>query len=516
MQLNSNPVRSSLAYLPLGTETLTGGNLHLEENTMKKIIGKLAVGLVLFGFLGACKKDKDDNTGLIALAVILGNGVRVNSAADLASESADNYDNNNYGLVTATTVKKWIANWAGTKPDGISGNLIILQSNTAGTGQEYIKPATGVYVYDWNAGGGTDVNFRQERNSGVTYVPTGLPDGARTDAFLKLYNIDLTKDLVVFAAGTDSATGVNVGSLANGFSADLPSTPKGSIYQTTGRGLFWLRYWGADKKNIAILDGDIKSQFAVSELVTTGGQSSPPNTGTFSVKSLKSVDNSVLAQPVENIIAFVKAGGTSSATGFSGSVFIADARFNTTAASNEYAGVASATGVTEYNTGGVTAQNKSAIEGHIKGAVFAPWPKFINQSTGRFKTKSEIAALWKDVTWQSDNTGKSGYQDGQVILQYCRTNARSMITGMSTFIILGKPTAFYDNSWIEWSSLTATTGGKQNLPSGSKFATDSADVTEGLRFNATGVVANYSNLKVNANATTSRQIQIDDLIYKNQ
>ncbi|WP_135354892.1 hypothetical protein [Leptospira kobayashii] len=483
---------------------------------MKNIIGKLAVGLVLFGFLGACKKDKDDNTGLLVLAALLGNGVKVNSAADLAVESADNYDNNNYGLVTATTVKKWIANWAGTKPDGISGNLVILQSNTAGSGQEYIKPATGVFVYDWNQGGGTDINFRQERNSGVTYVPTALPDGARTDAFLKFYNIDLTKDLVIFAAGTDTGTGVNGGSGANGYSTDLPNAPKGSIYQTTARGLFWLRYWGADKKNLAILDGDIKTQFSASELVASGGQSSPTNTGTFSVKSFKNVDNSVLAQPVENVIALVKAGGNSSATGFSGSVFIADARFNGSITANaEYIGTATATGVSEYN-GSSSTNNKSAIEGHIKGAVFAPWPKFINQTTGRFKTKAEIAALWKDVTWQSDNAGKSGYKDGQVILQYCRTNARSMITGMSTFIILGKPTAFYDNSWIEWSSLTSTTGGKQNLPSGSKFATDSADLTESLQFNATGVVATYANLKVNATPTTSRQIQIDDLTYKNQ
>ncbi|WP_411823460.1 hypothetical protein [Leptospira sp. 'Mane'] len=482
---------------------------------MKNIIGKIAVGLVLFGFLGACKKDKDDKTGLLVLAAILANGTKVNSAADLTSESADNYDDNNYGLVTATTLRKWIANWAGTKPSGITGNLVILQSNTAGTGTEYIKPATGVYVYDWNGGGGTDVNFRQERNTGLTYVPTGLPDGARTDAFLKLYNIDLTKDLVVFAAGTDSGTGTG-GTAGNGFSADLPSSPKGAIYQTTGRGLYWLRYWGADKKNVAILDGDIKTQFSASELIASGGQSSPPNNGSFSVKSFSKVDNSVLAQPVENIISLVKAGGNSTITGFTGSVFIADARFNTTAASNEFAGVASATGVTEYNTGGVTAQNKSAIEGHIKGANFIPWPKFINQTTGRFKTKAEILALWKDITWQSDNAGKSGYKDGQVILQYCRTNARSMITGMSTFIIIGKPTAFYENSWIEWSSLTSTSSGKQNLPSGSQFATDTADLTESLQFNGTGVVANYSNLKVNASATTSKQIQIDDLSYKNQ
>ncbi|MBM9577888.1 hypothetical protein JWG45_12095 [Leptospira sp. 201903070] len=142
------------------------------------------------------------------MAGIITNGVKVNTACELVVESNDNYDNIEFGLVTSTTIKRWKSDWAGQKPASITGNLIILQSNQGGAGQEFIKPSNGVYVLSWPKGGGTDISFRQKGNNDLfENEKTGLPDGARTDTFLKLYRIDLSKDLVVFAASSGSGAG---------------------------------------------------------------------------------------------------------------------------------------------------------------------------------------------------------------------------------------------------------------------------------------------------------------------
>ncbi|WP_147456742.1 rhodanese [Leptospira yasudae] len=479
---------------------------------MNRILGIFGIVLALAGFLGSsCKPNekKNNDTILLALAGIAATSVKVNSAAELAVESNDNYDNNEYGLVTATTIKRWRNDWANQKPAAITGNLIILQSTQGATvGQEFIKPTSGVYVYDWPNGGGTDINFRQRRNNGLfENVQTGLPDGARTDAFLKLYRIDLSKDLVVFASGKDTGAGTT-------------ASPKGSTYQTLGRGLYWLRYWGADAKHVAVLDGPIDTQFSAADLTAVGTESSPPNDGTFSVKSFRAVDNSVLVQPVENIIKIVRNPNSHGVSGLTSSVFIADARHNTTSTEREFVGTTDGTGANEIESG-----KKALTEGHLKGAFFAPWLQVVDQTTGRFKSKAAIAALWSNPSgWgHAENGSVSGYQQGQTYLHYCRTNARSMVTGLSTFVILGRPSVFYENSFIEWNGLSANHPDptKRTLPAGSPFATDTVDLTVstggsggGPTFNTTNA-ANYKTV-INPNATTSRQTLIDDWNYKIQ
>ena len=60
-----------------------------------------------------------------------------------------------------------------------------------------------------------------------------VPDGAAMDALLKKYNIDPQNDMIVAAMGT------------------------GSTGNAMAQGRIWyaLRYWGVDKKNLAILNG---------------------------------------------------------------------------------------------------------------------------------------------------------------------------------------------------------------------------------------------------------------------
>jgi 3-mercaptopyruvate sulfurtransferase SseA len=463
--------------------------------------------LTLITALTACKTKNDDSDSQnLLLAGLLLSATKVSTAAELTTESDSNYDNNNYGLVTATKLKSWIDNWSANKPSGITGNLVILLSGTAGS---YIKPATGVLVFDWTNDvfkTGDRLAFRTSRDNGIINDPNALPTGAVTDEILQTYGIDPTKDLLVFAARNDTGAGTN-------------ASPRGSIYQTLHRTLYWLRYWGVDRKNLAVLNGAINqnAEYAASYLTSSSSDLSTPTKGSFSVKSLKAIDNSVLVQPLENVINIARKPTSHNIYGIANDVFLADARHNGTTTDAEYSG-----GTVTLTLGPSSA---ALFAGHIKGAKFTPWPIVIDQTTGKFKSKAELTTLWGDVSgFNAINTSGSGYKEGQTILHYCRTNARSMVTGLSAFLILGKPSIFYENSMIEWTALSAnhTNASLRTLPAGHAFATDTQDLTEsgsntpGPVFNTSASVSQYSSYNINTNATTTRKNIDEDKAYKQQ
>ncbi len=484
---------------------------------MKLFQKSILLIIISVSLLFNCKlKENKDDSNVILLSGLLfaSRQVKVSTAAELTTESDAIYDNNKFGLVTATTLKTWIDNWQVNKPADITGNLVIIHS---GTTSNFIKPANGVLSFDWNNDvfkTGDRFAYRASRNNGIITDPNSLPTGAITDEILQTYGIDPTKDLIVFAARNDSGAGTD-------------ASPRGSIYQGLHRALYWLRYWGVDRKNLAILNGAINQngEFPAGYLTATSADLSTPTKGNFTIKSFSKIDNSVLVQPLENVIAFAKNPTSHNVYGVT-DIFIADARHRYAAAdpgvgggasnSSEYSGSIAA------NTVGPT--SGALFAGHIKGAKFTPWPRVIDQTTGKFKTKSEIASLWSDVRTGFDtvNTVGSGYKDGQTILHYCRTNARSMVTGLSAFLILGKPSVFYENSMIEWTALSAnhTTPGLRTLPPGHKFATDTEELTErgtntpGPAYNASSDINQYAGFNINTSATTSRLNIDEDKAYK--
>jgi hypothetical protein len=142
----------------------------------------------------------------------------------------------------------------------------------------------------------------------------------------------------------------------------------------------------------------------------------------------------------------------------------------------------------------------------------------IDQTTGKYKSKSELASLWNNIeSFHSVNAGKSSLSSNSTIVHYCRTNARSMVAGMSAFLILGKASVFYENSFIEWSALSANNpdSSKNTLPSGSKYATDSASLTGNLSY-LSATTSQYSTFAINQNATTTKKNIEEDKLYKNQ
>jgi thiosulfate/3-mercaptopyruvate sulfurtransferase len=462
-----------------------------------KILNTLTILLITtLGFTNCTKKKNNNNNLLLLLAATY---VKVNTAAELAVESSANYDENNYGLVTSTKLKSWIDNWSVNKPSNISGNLVIILKIVGTSNKKYIKPATGVLVYDWTSNvfqtSSVDAYaFRQSRDNGIITDPNALPTGANTDLVLQTYGIDPTKDLIVFAASNDTGLGTD-------------ASPRGSFYFDLGRAVYWFRYWGVPKENLAILNGayGLNGDFADSYLTSSSGELSTPTPGTFSVKRLRQTDNSVLVQPLENIISFAKDNVNHGVTGVT-EVFFADARHNSTSSANEFNGIA-ATGVS----------GNALFAGHIKTARFTPWPKVIDQTTGKFKSKADLASLWSNVeSFHSVNAGKTSLSSNQTIVHYCRTNARSMVAGMSAFLILGKASIFYENSFIEWSALTANNpdSTKNTLPAGSPYATDTANLTGSLKY--LGTAAQYSVFNINQNATTTKKNIEEDKAYKQQ
>lgn len=449
---------------------------------MKTSLQHQLIAVFTAGFLGACGGNKqNDNNNLLLAALALSNGIKVNSAVELAKESNDDYNLNEYGLITPQTLGKWVNNWAGTKPSGINGKLVILQNGASATvGKEYIAGnGNDVVVYSFTFSDGANAldggdGFSQKRNSGLSDTVSIIANGPKVDAILNRFGIDPINDLVVFVSAANAASHV----------------------QGTLRGFYSFRYWGFDHKNLAFLNGTLP------RLVNTDGNfvpfrsttDIPPNLNNrYSVKSLR-VDNTILMLPVEDVIKAVKDPNNVNVAGLTSSVFISDAR-SSSGSSNEYNGVARST------TSEVSGKYVG-FEGRIKGAKDVPWTGLLD-TEHRFKSKADLKAYYE----------LRGYQQGQTAIQLCRTNNRSQVTGFSYIAILGYPSTYYDGSWIEWGSLTGG-GPAPKLPSDSPFRTDIPELSEVITYNVAGDVDPNLPTNLNSFATTSRKIIEEDKAYK--
>ncbi|MCW7463464.1 rhodanese-like domain-containing protein [Leptospira limi] len=450
---------------------------------MKTSLQHQLVALFTAGFLGACGgNNQDDNQkNLLLAALALSNGIKVNTAVDLARESNDDYNLNEYGLITPQTLGKWVNNWSSTKPNGITGKLVILQNGPSATvGKEYIAGnGNDVVVYSFTFSDGANAldggdGFSQKRNSGLSDTVSIIANGPKIDAILNRFGIDPINDLVVFVSSANASSHV----------------------QGTLRGFYSFRYWGFDHKNLAFLNGTLP-RLAVTDgnfVPFSATTNTPPNLNNrYSVKSLR-VDNTILMLPVEDVIKAVKDPNNVNIAGITSSVFVSDAR-SSSGSSNEYNGVIRST------TSEVSGKYVG-FEGHIKGARDVPWTGLLDTEF-RFKPKSDLKAYYD----------ARGYQKGQTAIQLCRTNNRSQVTGFSYIAILGYPSTYYDGSWIEWGSLTGG-GPAPKLPPDSPYRTDVPELSDIITYNVAGDVDPNLPTNLNSFATTSRKIIEEDKAYK--
>ena len=413
--------------------------------------------------------------------------------ASLAFESADNYDENVYGLITGPTLKGWIDDWAANRPAGIEGKLVILQTSTGEAGYEFITPnGTDVFTYAVDS-----AEWVETRSNGVIETRSVVPSGRAVDTFLAKYNIDPAKDMIVCTQGAAGAF----------------STMK------MGRCWYMFRYWGTAKENVAVLNGGNQwngdnTTLDASYFSATG--STPPMNGTASVKDLPDI-NFALQATVEDMLNVVAAQDINL---LSDGVFIWDARSNNLPASDP------ASSADEYSPDDDSDfRNGGSTQGHPNGAIMLSYNNLLDDTQGYiYKPKAEIQAYldgetdangigFVDGTLQGVGSGRA-YQEGDTVYSYCETTYRAMITGFATGAILGLPTRFYDGAMYEWHSLSneLDLNGDNILPFDSPWRTDKSSYSMFLTNTSNANVT--PRAIVNPYATSANGVINEDLAYK--
>ncbi len=414
----------------------------------------LAVAAVSALLLSGCGEESSDSnqspTGSAA--------VKVNTPAQIAQESADNYDDNVNGLITGKTLKRWISNWEKERPAGIKGKLVILQQTKGPANYQFIKP-NNVNVFTYLTSG----EWREPRSNGVTEIAGIVISGPTTDALLRQFGIDVKNDLIVCAQGTG-----------------------GGAAMEQGRCWYTLRYWGVDKKNLAVLNGGnnyLSGTWTAADFTSTPFSAAEPNQPSpiinkqvSSVRDLL-VDNTALQATLEDVI---NALPTQDVNNKTDGYFLWDGR----SLDQFSAGESSETGVAltdRYDS----FQNSGSRQGHPRGAVQLNWQNLINSTTGIYKSKAELRAYlngetdlngkgFVDGTYQLLGIGNA-YQKGDTAILWCETSARAAVTQIASAVILGLPTRLYDAAAIEWNSLTGGAVDKDGdpiLPADSPWRTD--------------------------------------------
>jgi len=413
--------------------------------------------------------------------------------ASLAFESADNYDDNVFGLITGATLKSWIDDWSANRPEGITGKLVILQTGSGEAGYEFIAP-NGSDVFTYSVG---SAEWVETRSNGIIETISVVPSGRAMDTFLAKYDIDPANDMIVCAQGT----------------AGPGQTMR------AGRCWYMFRYWGTEKENVAVLNGGNQwngdnTTLDVSYFSATA--STPPMTGTASVKDLPGI-NFALQATVEDMLAVVPAQDLNL---LSDGIFIWDARSNNLPASLP------GSGSDEYSPDDDTDfRNGGSTQGHPNGALMLSYNNITDATQGwTFKSKAEIQAYlngetdgngmgFVDGTLQGVGSGNA-YQEGDTVYSYCETTFRAMITGFASGAILGLPTRFYDGAMYEWHSLSneVDSAGNNILPFDSPWRTDKSSYSMFLTNTDPANVA--PRAIVNAYATSANAVINEDLAYK--
>ena len=375
----------------------------------------------------------------------------------LTNKSAAEYGHNRFGLIEADTLEAYATSW-GTKDtaaeDGVpngrpayladDARLVVLQLNKAAraAGEDFVPSsvATGVYVYELDT-----FRFNETRDTGlISETVRYQASGATTDDWLTKYGIDLKRDFVVFAAGANSTT-------------------TGGFFQDLARAIYWLSYWGADLKHLAIVNGTLAQNYT-GTLESTALAEGTFSADAASVRTLRN-DQTGLTLPLEDFLEVVDNGLAAEdvVTGFK-KQFIIDARptaqFLRTATNAAFGDTHPGQFITTaWNSSGApspdaTGQAKSYVpyEGHVKGAVSFPWANLVEDVGGnnwKYKSLTDLETLFTTAGYTPDKAADT------VIVSQCRTNFEVQVNGFAARVVLGYPTVHFDGSLVEYFSLVS-------------------------------------------------------------
>lgn len=401
----------------------------------------------------------------------------VQTPADYATRSNEDYNLNTHGLVTAETAAKLITDWETNKPKG-KRNLYIMQFGniygfsgthtemTAGgeitLGNGYIKsnPEKGVYVFDRTAGCSDEGDTRFD---GVSTMPKPVFTMQEMDAAFQYYGIDPDQDVMLLVLGSDSPTSA------------------GDYMAGVARMWYTLTYWGFSQESIMLLNGqashvlnpEVNSAIAAMGItrndIFAELPSSPPANPQWKSMSKVKVDGTILQATMKDMMDVIDLNSPDN--------LILDAR-----SSSEYAGALKKS-KTESKTCGAAHNEQcyAAFEGHMKGAGNINFTSVLNTTdwTIDINNDGKIDRLDATMTFKPLATldalfAAQGYKEGQTVHTYCRTGTKASLLTFTSAAVLGYKTRMYDGSWIQWGKMANTfdTYGAELVPAGSKWRTD--------------------------------------------
>ncbi|HEY0882511.1 MAG TPA: rhodanese-like domain-containing protein, partial [Archangium sp.] len=334
----------------------------------------------------------------------------------LAVRSSDDYAQNVSGLVTASTVTRWLSSWEANKP--VTGELIVLQLDEVPGDAKWIASSPGVRAYH----APELLRILEPRSNGVLAVGGVPANGSRMDTFLRRFDIDPATDLVLLASGS--------------------STPR-TLSQLT-RAWLSLRYWGLGHEHLALLNGPASE-------VTPLSPTYPdlPFTGTVRVLGLP--DRFELLADLGTVKAAV------------GATPLLDVRTRA-----EFDGTAPSVSTLDATCLDGLSKCTGTFSGRIAGATHLEWTRFV--AGDRFRDLATLDAVLTDVGVDRSRAGIVYDADGH----------ESALVSFAFLAILGVPAQWYAPGFVEWSALNAShpSSGLQALPSSSAWRTDVSSLTQ--------------------------------------
>lgn len=314
-----------------------------------------------------------------------------------AVRSSANFDDNEAGIVTASTVRRWLAEPPAAEA---AGELIILQFGPAPFEGGFLPSPTGVRTYD----APNLATLVQERSNGLFAAQIAPGRGTRLDSFLRNFAINPTTDRILIAAVEASPKAL----------ADLAR-----IWVT-------LRYWGLAHERIAILDGTLTAGFSEEEL--SHAPLAPPADGTWRFPALGRPRFELLAT-LEDVKAQQDSGGP-----------LLDLRPQA-----EFDGAAiSLSGHDDTCLLGAPACT-AVRGGRIRGANRLPLEAIGDPSTLRWNSPDAIDAALLEAGLQPDSAP----------ILYDADGGASAIATLGLLGISGRDARWYAGSFVEWSLLAS-------------------------------------------------------------
>jgi 3-mercaptopyruvate sulfurtransferase SseA len=337
--------------------------------------------------------------------------------------SAANLDDNRSGSVTAARLQTWLSDWAAQRPEGLTGDLVILQLSPASRGGRYVAPQPGVRVYD-----AVDLDmFVEPRNNGLAAIGRAPANGVRVDRLLRAYGVRPDVDFLLLTQGEATRGGL----------------------ETLARTWLTLRYWGVPHTAMGVLRDPISE--AVPTSARTDTVAAHPFSGTLRVSSL-GLEGRVLVAGLSDVRdAIGKAG-------------IVDVR-----AAAEFDGLEFGSAPTDSTCLAGAPRCAPTFSGHIAGAVNLPVERVVEGS--RLKSLEELDAV------------AAGFDRNAPVIVYATDDGASAVVTFALVGVVGLSARWYAGGFIEWGALNAShpVAALRVLPEASAWRTDTDQWTGGER-----------------------------------